>query len=143
MPADDAPACEPLLLVGTPSLRVVEVPGKGRGVNATMSFAAGEVIERVAVIPVDAAQVAHLDHTALEHYVYDWQDGGVAVALGCGSLYNHSYAPNAAYRKHFADRVIEYYALVDIPAGDEVLINYNGDPADSSPLWFTVIDRRA
>jgi hypothetical protein len=141
MPADDAPIAAPRA-VGTDRLRVVHVDGKGRGVVAAVPLRAGEIVERVAVIPVTAAQVAHLDRTALEHYVYDWEAGGVAVALGCGSLYNHSYAPNAAYRKLFGERVLEYYALVDIPAGDELLINYNGDPADRSPLWFDVVERR-
>jgi hypothetical protein len=126
--------------VETNRLRVVDVAGKGRGVLARVPLAAGEIIERVAVIPVAPEQVPHLDRTTLEHYVYDWQGGGVAVALGCGSLYNHSYAPNAMYRKNFAARVIEYVALVDIAADDEILINYNGDPKDQSPLWFHVVE---
>jgi len=108
---------------------------------AATPFAAGALIERVAVIPVSAAQAAHLDHTVLEHYVFDWEAGGVAVALGCGSLYNHSYAPNAVYRKLFAERAIEYVALADIAAGDEIVINYNGDPLDRAPLWFAVVEQ--
>lgn len=115
---------------------VVAIAGKGRGVVAARAFAAGDVIEVAPVVEVAAADA--VDGTALEHYVYDWF-GGVAVALGCGSLYNHSYAPNAHYKKCRESRVIEYRALVAIAAGTEILVNYNGDPNDLTPLWFHVV----
>lgn len=120
---------------------VVEVPGKGRGVVAVVAFAAGDTIEVAPVIPIAPAQLAALEATVLEHYVYDWFDGavGVAVALGFGSLYNHSYEPNARYVKDFATNTIQYVAICDIPVGAEVLVNYNGDPDDRTPLWFDVV----
>ena len=122
-------------------IAVVDVPGKGRGVVAVRGFAAGDSIETAPVIPVDAAHVAALSTTVLDHYVYDWFPGstGLAVALGCGSLYNHSYAPNAYYKKDFAKNTIEYIALIEIAPGTEVLVNYNGDPNDQTPLWFDVV----
>lgn len=128
---------------GWPSDRilVVEIPGKGRGVVAVRGFEVGEVIEVAPVIPVDAAHLGALSTTVLEHYVYDWFPGstGVAVALGCGSLYNHSYVPNAMYVKDFELNTIQYIAIAPIAAGAEVLVNYNGDPADRTPLWFDVV----
>ncbi len=122
-------------------LCVVEIPGKGRGVVAGCDIAAGETIELAPVIPVGTAEVAALCATVLDHYVYDWFPGstGLAVALGCGSLYNHSYEPNAFYKKDFVKNVLEYVALTDIVAGTEILINYNGDPTDRTPLWFDVV----
>ena len=122
-------------------IAVVDVPGKGRGVVAVCGFAAGDTIEVAPVIPVEAVHVAALSQTVLDHYVYDWFPGstGVAVALGCGSLYNHSYNPNAYYKKNFENNTIEYMALRTIPPGAEVLVNYNGDPADQTPLWFDVV----
>jgi hypothetical protein len=122
-------------------IAVVEVPGKGRGVVAVRALDEGESIEIAPVIAVDPAHAAALTSTVLDHYVYDWFPGsiGLAVALGCGSLYNHSYAPNAFYRKNFENNTIEYVALKPIPAGAEILVNYNGDPADQTPLWFDVV----
>src|ERR1051325_5986311 len=99
------------------TIRIVDVPGKGRGVVAARRIEKGELIERAPVVPVPAAQVASLDATALAHYVYDWKDGGVAVALGNGSIYNHSYAPNAKYVKRFDENAMEYVASDDIEAG--------------------------
>lgn len=144
-PADAALTFLPRHSAGTElkdgRIAVVDVPGKGRGVVAVRGFAKGESIEVAPVIPVDAAHVVALSTTVLEHYVYDWFPGatGLAVALGCGSLYNHSYQPNACYKKDFAKNTIEYIALTDIAAGAEILVNYNGDPEDRTPLWFDVV----
>ncbi|MDP2340904.1 MAG: SET domain-containing protein [Deltaproteobacteria bacterium] len=122
-------------------LHVIHIPGKGRGVVAGRALCAGELIEVAPVIVVSAADKAILSPTILESYGYDWfADGsGLAVALGCGSLYNHSFEPNARYRKNFENSTIEYISLIDMPAGTEILINYNGDPADRTPLWFDVV----
>ncbi|HWL25392.1 MAG TPA: SET domain-containing protein-lysine N-methyltransferase, partial [Ureibacillus sp.] len=35
---------------------------------------------------------------------------------------------------------IDFYAMRDIHEGEEILVNYNGDPEDQSPLWFEVIE---
>ena len=122
------------------TVRITSVAGKGRGVVAARNIARGELIERAPVVVVPVDQRAHVERTALDHYVYDWRDGSLAVALGAGSIFNHSYAPNAHYLKRFDDGALEYVALVDIEAGAEITINYNGDPADLTPLWFDVVD---
>jgi SET domain-containing protein len=141
MPFGHAPGDPALLDLSTvPTIRVVDVPGKGRGVIAARAIRAGEVIEQAPVVVVPPQQTRLVDLSVLEHYVYDWEDGAYAVALGAGSIFNHSYAPNAHYRKRAAQLQLEYYALVDIEAGAEVLINYNGDPRDLTPLWFDVVE---
>lgn len=119
------------------STRVVDIAGKGRGVVAVHKIVKGELIERVHVIVARATDV----RGELENYVYDWPylSEWVAIALGKGSLYNHSFAPNADYTKKIDERVLEYHAIKDIEAGEEILINYNGAPDDMTPLWFTVV----
>ena len=63
------------------------------------------------------------------------------MALGYGSLYNHSFKPNARYTKGPAEMAIKFSALRDIAAGEEILINYNGTPEDDSPdLWFKPVE---
>ena len=119
-------------------IRVVRLEGKGRGVLATRAIRAGELIERVHVVPVSAADSEHLDRTRLDSYVYNWKDGGVAIALGAGSLYNHSYLPNARYDKRFDDDSIDFVCVRDIAAGEEITVNYNGHPEDQTPVWFDV-----
>jgi SET domain-containing protein len=59
-----------------------------------------------------------------------------AVVLGYGMLFNHSYEPNATYDINFSNHTFAYYAFKDIKAGEEILINYNGDVDDNDPLWF-------
>ena len=78
-----------------------------------------------------------IERTFLDHYVYDWGDS-LAVVLGHGSLYNHSFTPNLIYVKCLAEHMLEYRAFTDIAAGDELVVNYNGNPGDQTPLWFDV-----
>lgn len=120
------------------TVRVDAVPGKGRGVFAVRAIRKGEIIETVPVLVIPAPQVDDLEKTLLDHYVYSWPDERLAVALGYGSLYNHSYTPNALYVKHPATSTIDYVALADIDAGAEITVNYNGTPTDRAPVWFDV-----
>jgi SET domain-containing protein len=69
---------------------------------------------------------------------YNWGDGGEALVMGYGSFYNHSYQPNAGYVRRYDQLTIEYVALRDIAAGEEITVNYNGTPHDRTPVWFHV-----
>ena len=120
------------------AVRVGGTANKGRGVFATRRIAAGALIERAPVIVVPAGQWELAEKTVLFDYFFAWGEHS-AIALGYGSLYNHSYQPNARFVKHFSHQVIEFYALRAIEAGEELLINYNVDPDDDSPLWFHVL----
>jgi len=119
-------------------LAVVDTPGKGRGVIARQAFAVGDVIELAPVLVIVDGDI--LDQTPLGNYVYNWPASGpsaVAVAFGCGSLYNHSYEPNARYDKLPEGMgSLRYTAIKAIAVGDEITINYNGHPTDRSPMWF-------
>jgi uncharacterized protein len=114
---------------------IAESPGKGRGVFAGQPIPAGALIERAPVIVIPTGQWERVDKTVLFDYFFAWGDHS-AIALGYGSLYNHSYQPNARHVKLLAQQIIEFYTLRTIAPGEEILINYNGDPADDSPLWF-------
>lgn len=73
----------------------------------------------------------------LGKYVFVWDEEHIAIALGYGSLYNHSYAPNARYVDD-DPCVKRYFALRDIMAGEEITINYNAEPKDGTPVGFEV-----
>ena len=51
-------------------------------------------------------------------------------------LFNHSYQPNAMYDINFDNHTFDFFAYKDIKAGEEVLINYNGEVENDDPLWF-------
>jgi uncharacterized protein len=120
------------------------IPGKGRGVVALRSFVAGETIERCPVIVLPAADVPQIVRTRLASYYYEWGDdcGQGAIALGCGSLYNHSYEPNARYEFREETDCIEFLAIREIAPGDEIVVNYNhldeGDEGFDDPMPFDV-----
>lgn len=119
-------------------VRVKKVKGKGRGVFARRPIKKGAVIERVPVFIIPLEHVAGgAANPALSKYFYEWSRTTVAVSLGYGSLYNHSYTPNADY-EHGPQTLI-YRALRDIEAGEEITVNYNGRPNNREPVGFKVL----
>ena len=81
--------------------------------------------------------IGGLHSPVLARFFYLWNKKEVAISLCYGSLYNHSFEPNAHYR-HGA-KTIHYVALRPIAKGEEITINYNGDPDDRYPVGFTVV----
>jgi SET domain-containing protein len=107
---------------------------QGRGVFAAREYSSGDIIEICPVIIVPAAQRPALESTIIVEHYYEWGDAG-GVALGFGSLYNHSYEPNAVYRKHMDRDLVIVSALKSVACDEEITINYNGDPEDQNPIW--------
>ena len=59
-----------------------------------------------------------------------------ALALGLGSMFNHSIiAQNVGWKRNTETDVIVYTALRDITAGEELCISYG-----SARLWFDDLD---
>jgi SET domain-containing protein len=106
----------------------------GRGVFATRAFAAGDTVERCPVVVVPAAERHLLDGTHLFNYYFDWEHDAAAIALGYGSLYNHSGSPSARYRKVFDADVVEFVALRDIEPTCEITVDYTD--RGTKQLWF-------
>jgi SET domain-containing protein len=107
----------------------------GRGVFASRRFDAGETIEVCPVLFVGDNGWEHLESAGLSGYYFAWNEGA-AIALGYGSLYNHSWVPNAQYHADDDAAVIVYSALTAIEAGDEITVNYCGEPDAVGELWF-------
>lgn len=118
--------------------RIGTAGARGRGVFAAEAVRQGEVIERVPVIAIPGDEWPLLEESTLFDYCFAWgvdlQD--CCVALGHGSLYNHSYAPNARFVRRLDEQVLEFVARRDIAAGEEVTINYNEDQDSLAPVWF-------
>jgi uncharacterized protein len=111
----------------------------GRGIFAIRNIKNGELIEEVPVIIIPKIEWKLMRECVLSDYIFRWGEDK-ALALGYGSLYNHSYTPNARYVTNIENQSIDFYARKDIREGEEIMVNYNGDPEDQSPLWFEVID---
>jgi uncharacterized protein len=132
-----------MALTQSDSIELRRVKGKGRGVFARRPIRGGEVIERVPVLvlPVTEAEDGS-SWDGLAGYCFDWGEGKLALALGYGSLYNHSYCPNARY-DDVGRRTKLFTALRDIEPGEEITVNYNGEPRSRSAVWFDVIEGTA
>ena len=121
-----------------PSLYVKDSPVEGRGVFTRRARQPGDLLEVCPVLVIPADQRELVDDTIFGGYYYEWGDtGDGALALGCGSMYNHARHPNARYWQDIEARTIEIVAVTAIAAGEEVTISYAGAPgADDSDLWF-------
>jgi hypothetical protein len=116
-------------------------PKKGLGVFALKDFKEGEIIESCPVLTFDTKGRKNLEKTLLNHYIYPWRSTrGAALILGYGSIYNHSYSPNADWKQNFKTTCMVYRAIKPIKKGEEILVNYNGEPDDKTPIdWFEVV----
>ncbi|KIX10223.1 uncharacterized protein Z518_01304 [Rhinocladiella mackenziei CBS 650.93] len=126
----------------TPGLVLVMNTPKGRGVFAIQNIPTGTVVEVSPVLIFSEDEVAkHTQHTCLQHYTYYWPaDSGrtmtQALALGLGSMFNHSIrAQNVGWKRNTETDVIVYTAIRDIKAGEELCISYG-----SVRLWFEDVD---
>ncbi len=121
------------------NVRIGVVEGHGRGMFATRKILKGELIERAPIIPLSEKEWPIASRTLLADYGFDWgeKDEQASIALGYVSIYNHSYSPNAQLEQMLDELMMEVVAIKDIPAGQEITINYNGEPESQDELWFT------
>jgi uncharacterized protein len=112
----------------------------GRGIFATRTIHKGELIHAAPVIVCPDDEYKKLKKTALRNYYFNWGENynHVAIALGYGSLFNHSFSPNALFENNLKKETVDFFALKRIKPGEEIFVNYNGDPNDKRPLWFDV-----
>lgn len=123
-------------------LEIRETKNKGRGVFALKDFQPGDIIEECPVIVIPPRECDLLEKTILDNYYFEWEselDG--AIVLGYGSIYNHSFDANATFDRDFKNRLMVFTAVKPIKIGEEILTNYNGDPADHTPIdWIETKD---
>ena len=117
-----------------------ETQTKGRGVFATQHIPAGQLIEICPVVVLPGSEKDYLQESELYNYYFIWgeEDEAFAIALGFGSVYNHSYTPNAFYEADYQKNILIFRTLVNIEADSEITVNYNQDPTNQDPLWFDV-----
>lgn len=130
-------------------VRRVRTGGRGgRGVFARLAISEGTLLERVPVVLIPRNQVfgeskAAIRACRISWYVFEWgkEDGHdyVALPLGYGAIYNHSYEPNAAFRICRPD-IMEFVAISYIEENEEITINYNGDQYDKTPVRFPLAE---
>ncbi|KAI0081582.1 hypothetical protein K474DRAFT_1249490 [Panus rudis PR-1116 ss-1] len=109
--------------------------GKGRGVYATRVIPARTVIEISPALLFGKDEYAqHGRYTVLDHYTFNWPDGRMALALGLGSLFNHSESPNVSFSLDTETESIRYTTSREIRPDEELCIFYGHN------LWFDPVD---
>lgn len=111
----------------------------GYGVFANDFISAGELIERCPIIRIEHRECPNLRGTVLEGYLFDWSSKdsfAAALVMGYGMVYNHSYSPNCKNTKNFNETSMDHYAIRDIHPGEEITLNYGGEPESKKQVWF-------
>ena len=108
----------------------------GNGVFAVTDIKKNEIIEICPILILSKKDTKEIDKTNLYNYYFAWGKNNSAISLGYGSLYNHSYEPNARYEDDFLNNRLIFKSIKKIKKGEEITVNYNGDPEDKEKVWF-------
>lgn len=123
-----------------PYLYIDFINDKGRGVFTQEFIPAETIVEISPVVVMSAEDRIHLDKTLLHDYIFEWGEDSsrCAMALGFIPIYNHNFQSNCEYFMDFDDESMMIKTVVDIEAGAELTVNYNGDWDNKKKLWFRV-----
>lgn len=124
-----------------PSIFVAPSSLHGLGVFTGVAIPANSIIEICPILYLPKEDIPTLQGTIINDYYFEWDEDleAGALALGYGSIYNHSFSPNACYDVDMQEKTIYISAYRDIAAGEEITINYNGDPQDDTAIWFDAL----
>jgi uncharacterized protein len=118
-----------------------KIKNADRGVYASCDIKKNEIIEICPVVQVSEHDTANLKESILNTYFFYFGKNNkrLLVALGFGSIYNHSHKQNAKYKIKPMENIIEFIAISNIKKDEEITIHYNvSNPSTKTPLWFEV-----
>jgi len=121
-----------------PGIYVAPSEGKGLGVFTHQLIKEDDIIEICPIILIPPEQVAIINPTIFYHYYFSWENpkNSASIALGYGSIYNHSFAPNAEVISDFDNQTITFKCIKNIKPGEEIFIDYCGGKENIKNLWF-------
>lgn len=100
----------------------------GRGVFAQLAIKPGAIIEICPIIKMNLQEMTVRKHMLLNYYAFmiDEESEYTAIALGYGSLYNHSNTCNAIFYFNKEKELLIFEAVNPIAKDEEITINYLG-----------------
>ncbi|MGZ3693810.1 MAG: SET domain-containing protein-lysine N-methyltransferase [Bdellovibrionota bacterium] len=103
---------------------VHRIKGKGWGAFCSKRIPKGKIFNVTTLLVLTVREAKLMSGSSLEPYWYQFGTKGRAIALGLGSILNHSDKPNCSY--HFSEkkRTLSFYALKDIPPHEELTHDY-------------------
>ena len=126
-----------------PHIYVDPVENLGRGVFAVRTFIRNEVVEVAPVFQLEEG-FSSLPKE-FQHRVFNWKKMSGsgernAIALGYGSMYNHSERPNVLWDADSGLEVIKFIARRNIDPNEQLTIHYEQErdgSYSSSKRWFS------
>lgn len=114
----------------------------GRGVYAARNISVGEIVEICPVVLIQSDFEAL--PPSIRKIVFNWNvlakmSGFHAVALGYGSMYNHSNPANLRYEACEHGQYLKFISVSNIEKDNELTINYNaygGYHTSEKDTWF-------
>lgn len=101
----------------------------GLGVFATSDIEKNEVIEVCPILFLPAKR-GDTNYTLVD-YAFEWPRSehwtNFVIALGYGSLYNHSNNPNANWTNDVENNTFIFFSTREIKKGEEIFICYGDD----------------
>ena len=113
-------------MIYNPKIYADKSPIHGWGVFAKEDIMEGEVFEEcpILTLPIEKGEVTSL----LIDYRFNWPQGNdwqeQVLALGYGSLYNHSNDPNAFWVSDIENRIFKFVSNREIKKGEEIFVWY-------------------
>jgi uncharacterized protein len=118
-------ASAPIVVPGVPCYGLVP-NGKGKPrLYSARNIGRDEVISTHPIQVVPKRQLPALRRTGLEDLCFDWNDDGIAFALGAGAFIGDSSDPNCLWKADYANRSITIRPRRPIYAGEELTIDYS------------------
>jgi SET domain-containing protein len=108
----------------------------GRGVFAQKAIKIGAIIEECPIIKMKLQEMTVRKQMLLNYYAFmiDEQNEYTGIALGYGSLYNHSDNYNATYYFDKEKELMIFEATQHISKNQEITINYLGSNPDGKSI---------
>lgn len=119
----------------TNKIYVKETDKMGRGIFASEDIKVDEIVEIAPILVLQFTDFIDTRWNLLFEY-YFWLDDEVVLALGYGSLYNHSKEANTEYKIDIKNKSITFKTTREIKQGEELFFNYKGSSSSKAPLWF-------
>jgi uncharacterized protein len=115
-----------------------KIPNAERGVFANVDIKKGERIEVCPILEIPEQELERINESILLNYIYFFgsKKNKLFIVLGFGSIYNHSYTPNAEYKINYKEKIIEFISTKKIQKDEEITVNYIQGNKQSAPLWF-------
>lgn len=112
-------------------IKIARISGKGRGLVASAAIPKGTIVESSPLVIFNKKDSVILEKTKVGSYCFAYSPTRICIALGLGSLFNHSSEPNVEAVTYYGERdVLHFETIRDIAEGEELVINYGWDEKD-------------